>query len=78
MLRAYSASAITLNLLRAYTRGGYADLRQVHAWNKDFVRRSPAGQRYEQVARDIDRALDFMPGWARAGYATCSRPSSRR
>jgi len=60
MLRAYSASAITLNLLRAYTRGGYADLRQVHAWNKDFVRRSPAGQRYEQVARDIDRALDFM------------------
>jgi 3-deoxy-7-phosphoheptulonate synthase len=60
MLRAHSASAITLNLLRAYTRGGYADLRQVHAWNKDFVRRSPAGQRYEQVARDIDRALDFM------------------
>jgi 3-deoxy-7-phosphoheptulonate synthase len=60
MLRAYSASAITLNLLRAYTRGGYADLRQVHAWNQDFVRRSPAGQRYEQMARDIDRALDFM------------------
>jgi 3-deoxy-7-phosphoheptulonate synthase len=60
MLRAYTASAITLNLLRAYTRGGYADLRKVHAWNKDFVRRSPAGQRYEQVAQDIDRALDFM------------------
>jgi 3-deoxy-7-phosphoheptulonate synthase len=60
MLRAYTASAITLNLLRAFTRGGYADLRKVHAWNKDFVRRSPAGQRYEQVAQDIDRALDFM------------------
>jgi 3-deoxy-7-phosphoheptulonate synthase len=60
MLQAYSASAMTLNLLRAYTRGGFADLRQVHSWNKDFVARSSAGQRYEQVARDIDRALDFM------------------
>jgi 3-deoxy-7-phosphoheptulonate synthase len=60
MLRAYAASAITLNLLRAYTRGGYAGLRQVHAWNKDFVRRSPAGERYERMARDIERALDFM------------------
>jgi 3-deoxy-7-phosphoheptulonate synthase len=65
MLRAYSASAITLNLLRAYTRGGFADLRKVHAWNKDLVRRSPAGLRYEQMAREIDCALDFMRacGW---------------
>jgi 3-deoxy-7-phosphoheptulonate synthase len=60
MVRAYAASAMTLNLVRAYTRGGMADLRQVHDWNKDFVRRSPAGQRYERVARDIDRALAFM------------------
>ena len=60
MLRAYAASAMTLNLVRAYTRGGLADLRAVHDWNKDFVRRSPAGQRYERVARDIDRALAFM------------------
>src|SRR3954454_7913409 len=60
MLRAYSASAMTLNLVRAYTRGGLADLRAVHDWNKDFVRRSPAGQRYERVARDIDKALAFM------------------
>src|SRR3954449_4791359 len=60
MLRAYGASAMTLNLIRAYTRGGLADLRAVHDWNKDFVRRSPAGQRYERVARDIDRALAFM------------------
>ena len=60
MLRAYAAGAMTLNLVRAYTRGGLADLRQVHGWNKDFVRRSPAGQRYERVARDIDRALAFM------------------
>jgi 3-deoxy-7-phosphoheptulonate synthase len=60
MLRAYSASAMTLNLVRAYTRGGLADLRAVHHWNKDFVRRSRAGERYEQLARDIDRALAFM------------------
>ena len=60
MVRAYAASAMTLNLIRAYTRGGLADLRAVHDWNKDFVRRSPAGQRYERVARDIDRALAFM------------------
>ncbi|HEU5034438.1 MAG TPA: 3-deoxy-7-phosphoheptulonate synthase class II [Mycobacteriales bacterium] len=60
MLRAYSASAMTLNLVRAYTRGGLADLRAVHDWNKNFVRRSPAGQRYERVARDIDKALAFM------------------
>src|SRR5579884_506244 len=60
MLRAYHASAATLNLIRAYTRGGLADLRQVHDWNKDFVRRSPAGQRYEALAAEIDRALGFM------------------
>jgi 3-deoxy-7-phosphoheptulonate synthase len=60
MLKAYASSAMTLNLVRAYTRGGLADLRAVHDWNKDFVRRSPAGQRYERVARDIDRALAFM------------------
>ena len=60
MLRAYAASAMTLNLVRAYTRGGLADLRAVHDWNQDFVRRSPAGQRYERVAADIDKALAFM------------------
>jgi 3-deoxy-7-phosphoheptulonate synthase len=60
MLQAYDASASTLNLLRAYTRGGFADLRQVHQWNKDFVRRSPAGLRYEALAAEIDRALAFM------------------
>jgi 3-deoxy-7-phosphoheptulonate synthase len=60
MLRAYHASATTLNLVRASTHAGLADLRQVHGWNKDFVRRSPAGQRYESLAGDIDRALAFM------------------
>ncbi|MER8182600.1 class II 3-deoxy-7-phosphoheptulonate synthase [Kitasatospora sp. NPDC094015] len=58
--RMYNASAATLNLVRAFTTGGYADLRQVHAWNQDFVRNSPAGQRYEKLAREIDNALAFM------------------
>ncbi len=60
MLRAYSAASMTLNLLRAFATGGLADLHAVHDWNKDFVRRSPAGQRYETVAAEIDRALAFM------------------
>ena len=60
LLGAYNASAVTLNLSRAFVTGGYADLRQVHAWNTDFVRTSPVGQRYEQMAAQIDRALAFM------------------
>jgi 3-deoxy-7-phosphoheptulonate synthase len=56
----YHASAATLNLVRAFVTGGYADLRQVHAWNTDFVRESAAGQQYEAIANDIDRALTFM------------------
>ncbi|MGK4583735.1 class II 3-deoxy-7-phosphoheptulonate synthase [Kitasatospora sp. HPMI-4] len=58
--RMYNASSSTLNLVRAFTTGGYADLRQVHAWNQDFVRNSPAGQRYERLAKEIDNALAFM------------------
>jgi len=60
LLRAYHSSAVTLNLCRAFTTGGYAGLHQVHAWNQDFVADSPAGQRYERLASDIDRALSFM------------------
>lgn len=60
LLKAYHASGAALNLVRAFTQGGYADLRQVHAWNQDFVRDSVAGQRYEAMAGDIDRALSFM------------------
>jgi 3-deoxy-7-phosphoheptulonate synthase len=56
----YNASAATLNLVRAFVTGGYADLRQVHTWNTDFVRESELGQRYEQLAGEIDRALTFM------------------
>jgi len=60
LLRAYHCSAVTLNLCRAFTTGGYADLHQVHAWNQDFVSESPSGQRYERLAGEIDRALAFM------------------
>jgi 3-deoxy-7-phosphoheptulonate synthase len=60
MVRAYANSAAALNLIRGLATGGYSDLTAVHDWNKDFVKRSPAGQRYEVLARDIDRALAFM------------------
>jgi len=60
LLDAYHCSAVTLDLCRAFASGGYADLGQVHAWNQDFVARSPAGQRYEQLAQEIDRAIAFM------------------
>jgi 3-deoxy-7-phosphoheptulonate synthase len=60
LLEAYHCSSATLNLCRSLASGGYADLRQVHAWNQDFVDGSPAGQRYEQLADEIDRAIAFM------------------
>ncbi len=60
MVRAYANSAASMNTLRSFARGGLADLHAVHDWNKDFVRTSPAGARYEQLASEIDRALGFM------------------
>jgi 3-deoxy-7-phosphoheptulonate synthase len=60
LLEAYHCASATLNLCRSLASGGYADLRQVHAWNQDFVAGSPAGQRYEQLADEIDRAIAFM------------------
>ena len=59
LLRAYHTSASTLNLIRAFTQGGFADLREVHSWNKGFAK-NPANQRYEGLAREIDRAIKFM------------------
>jgi 3-deoxy-7-phosphoheptulonate synthase len=56
----YNSSAATLNLVRAFVTGGYADLRQVHSWNTDFVKESSVGQRYEALAGEIERALTFM------------------
>jgi 3-deoxy-7-phosphoheptulonate synthase len=58
--RMYNASSATLNLVRAFTTGGYAALSQVHAWNQDFVARSAGGKRYEKLTGRIDRTLAFM------------------
>jgi 3-deoxy-7-phosphoheptulonate synthase len=60
MLSAYHQSAATLNLLRAFTKGGFADLSQVHMWNQQFVADSAGGRHYEELAGGIDRALRFM------------------
>jgi 3-deoxy-7-phosphoheptulonate synthase len=59
MVKAYHTSASTLNLIRAFTQGGFADLRLVHHWNKGFMA-NPAHSRYESLAREIDRAVRFM------------------
>ena len=59
MLKGYHTAASTLNLIRAFTQGGFADLRMVHSWNKGFAR-NPANSRYEGLAKDIDRAIAFM------------------
>ncbi|MEA3078173.1 MAG: 3-deoxy-7-phosphoheptulonate synthase [Actinomycetota bacterium] len=60
LIASYHQAASTLNLLRAFTKGGFADLSQVHAWNQQFVASSAEGQRYEAVASEIERALRFM------------------
>jgi 3-deoxy-7-phosphoheptulonate synthase len=60
MLQGYYYSAASLNLVRAFTKGGFADLTQVHAWNQDFVASSAEGRRYERLASEIERALAFM------------------
>ncbi|MBX3311917.1 MAG: 3-deoxy-7-phosphoheptulonate synthase class II [Microbacteriaceae bacterium] len=59
ILRGYHTSASTLNLIRAFTTGGFADLRQVHSWNKGFSS-NPANQRYDSMAKKIDKAIRFM------------------
>ena len=59
LMKAYHTSSSTLNLIRAFTTGGFADLRQVHAWNKGFTD-NPANKQYESIAGDIDRAMRYM------------------
>jgi 3-deoxy-7-phosphoheptulonate synthase len=59
MIEGYHTAASTLNLIRAFTQGGFADLREVHNWNKGFTS-NPANARYDQLAREIDRAINFM------------------
>ena len=60
LMQAYNQSASTLNLLRAFTRGGFANLSRVHSWNQEFVANSPAGERYRRIADGITDALAFM------------------
>ena len=60
LVKVYHTSSATLNLVRAFTQGGFADLRLVHEWNKGFIKDSNTGTRYEALAKEIGRALDFM------------------
>ncbi len=60
MMKAYHQSAATLNLLRAFSTGGYAELNRVHQWNLDFAKDSTASEKYQKMAYRIDQALDFM------------------
>ena len=69
MLRAYAQAAATLNLLRAFAQGGYADLHRVHGWNMDFAAGSPQGARYQEMADRIGEALAFMAACGVTGDA---------
>jgi 3-deoxy-7-phosphoheptulonate synthase len=60
LIQVYSQSAATLNLLRAFAQGGFADLHRVHRWNLGFVEKSPAGEKYREFADRIDETLGFM------------------
>jgi len=60
MIKAYNQSSATLNLLRAFSRGGLADLNKVHQWNLDFIKDNPLGKRYSELSCKIDRAMQFM------------------
>ncbi len=60
MLTGYHMAAATLNLLRAFTKGGFGSLHRVQAWNQEFVKQSPMGRSYERLARQINQALNFM------------------
>ncbi len=70
MVQAYNQSAATLNLLRAFAQGGYADLHKVHAWTLDFVEKSPAGERYRDLADRLDETLEFMAACGITGETT--------
>ena len=70
-IAAYRQAASTLNLLRAFAKGGYADLAEVHRWNQGFVADSPQGARYEEMAQQIDQAMEFM---AACGVTSATTP----
>jgi len=75
MLQAYSQAAATLNLLRAFAQGGYADLHRVHRWNMDFVAGNVAGERYREMADRIAEALAFMEA---CGIDSANAPAVRQ
>jgi 3-deoxy-7-phosphoheptulonate synthase len=75
LIKAYSQSAATLNLIRAFAGGGYADLRSVHRWTLGFVGDSPQGERYRKLADRISEALDFM---AACGVTPETTPQMRQ
>ncbi len=70
-ISAYRQAASTLNLLRAFAKGGYADLTEVHRWNQGFIADSPQGARYEAMANQISEAMDFM---AACGITSLTAP----
>ena len=70
-ISAYRQAASTLNLLRAFAKGGYADLTEVHRWNQGFIAESPQGARYEAMANQINVAMDFM---AACGITSLTAP----
>ena len=72
-VQAYAQAAATLNLLRAFTDGGYASLTRVHSWMLGFVERSPQGERYRDMANRITEALAFMEA---CGVTDVSTPRS--
>ena len=74
MIQAYSQAAATLNLLRAFAQGGYADLHRVHSWNQGFVAGSPEGERYRELADRLTETLDFM---AACGLTSETTPQIR-
>ena len=74
MVTAYTQSSATLNLLRAFAQGGYADLHEVHRWNMDFVAKSPQGDRYETLAEQLTETLRFM---AACGLTSETTPQIR-
>ncbi|MCK6449396.1 MAG: 3-deoxy-7-phosphoheptulonate synthase class II [Alphaproteobacteria bacterium] len=70
LIRAYNQSAATLNLIRAFAQGGFADLHKVHRWNLDFVSGSPQGERYRELADRLDEALAFMEACGLTGESS--------
>ncbi len=74
MVQSYNQASATLNLLRAFAQGGYADLHKVHQWNLDFVSQSPQSARYQELADRLSETLDFM---AACGLTSATTPQIR-